>query len=415
MTDKEMHYSFAKIFNSLRDPHTAYAMPAPHSCYTFVTAASFTFVQNKNMERTDQPQVKVVVRGLSIDAKVLALSPDSSKMAIGDELLTIDGMALEDYFTNNMFLFGGANEWGGKRQILSTLSARDGNINPVPEADTITYELKSFGNGNSYSVTLPWVAKSTDECQEEYQKFLQGLETSSFVSSESNPKNIKSDILKLIDDAGNNHLRGFKDAFGMGGDIFNPTSDPKVSWAIWKPETKNLGVIKLTSFELESDVKVTLKLIRDLLTNQLKDTNALVWDVRSNEGGSIRLADSLPQFFGFEMVDGFEQAIVPGFKRAVVSPANEFVFLNIYPPSHPWHQAYLNSKPGDTYIPLTRIISVEDANIWGAVYLKPVGVFHDGSCYSACDMFAASMKDNSGATIFGEDGTSGAGGYYNFI
>lgn len=46
----------------------------------------------------------------------------------------------------------------------------------------------------------------------------------------------------------------------------------------------------------------------------------------------------------------------------------------------------------------------------GQSYLKPVGVFTNGRCYSACEIFAANMKDNKIATIFGEDSTTGGGG-----
>jgi C-terminal processing protease CtpA/Prc len=242
------------------------------------------------------------------------------------------------------------------------------------------------------------------------------LETSSFVNNEYEPtKYSEKEIWKNLYEGRNIQLEEFQEVFGKhsGGEdklVLNPTSDPIISWGIWKPQSKNLGVIVMTAFTPILDTRGAVRLIRDLLTNQLKDTNALLWDLRSNGGGSVPFADALPQLFGYEIVPGFEQAIVPGFRRAIVAPANEGVFLNSTP-SDPWRQAYLNAKPGDRYVPLTRITPILEANFWGSAYIKPVGILHNGNCYSACDLFSASMKDNNGATIFGEDGTSGAGGY----
>lgn len=54
------------------------------------------------------------------------------------------------------------------------------------------------------------------------------------------------------------------------------------------------------------------------------------------------------------------------------------------------------------------------------VYDKPVAVFTNAACYSACDMFDANMQDNDAAVIIGEDPQTGGGGanpvdYHSFL
>ena len=68
------------------------------------------------------------------------------------------------------------------------------------------------------------------------------------------------------------------------------------------------------------DSKNAVEIIRNLLVNQLLETDGLLFDVRSNGGGLITMADGIPQLFGKEFVQ-------PGF-RALVSPANKKIFSN---------------------------------------------------------------------------------------
>jgi C-terminal processing protease CtpA/Prc len=59
---------------------------------------------------------------------------------------------------------------------------------------------------------------------------------------------------------------------------------------------------------------------------------------------------------------------------------------------------------------LTSFGTDEECNQLGMAYVKPVGILTNAACYSSCDLFAAAAQDNGAAIIFGEDGTTGAGG-----
>ncbi|KAH9262121.1 hypothetical protein BASA82_000822 [Batrachochytrium salamandrivorans] len=76
-----------------------------------------------------------------------------------------------------------------------------------------------------------------------------------------------------------------------------------VSWGVWKPNSQNLGIIKLGNFMPvltstdQLDVQAGIKVIRDLLTNQLKDTNSLLFDLRGNYGGHYIYMSLISQLF----------------------------------------------------------------------------------------------------------------------
>ncbi|KAI8916848.1 hypothetical protein BC831DRAFT_486210, partial [Entophlyctis helioformis] len=183
----------------------------------------------------------------------------------------------------------------------------------------------------------------------------------------------------------------------------NPTSEPGISWGIYKPETLNLGVLQLEDFEpVSADPLQAFMLIRGLLVNELVDTKSIVIDIRSNGGGYISYADIVPQLFGIR----FNTAGA----RSVISPVNTRTFnSSLYPPDA-FRDEYLSTPPGRTFTDTTVFTSNHDAYQYGQAYFRAVGVFTNAVCYSACDLFAAHMQDNNISLIFGEDRATGGGG-----
>ena len=154
---------------------------------------------------------------------------------------------------------------------------------------------------------------------------------------------------------------------------------------------------------MDNDVAALVDLVRSLLLKELKDTASLLLDMRGNGGGFVAMADLLPQLFASKQV-------LPSNARALVSPANNFIFENIFGSSDPWYRATQAAPNGSTYSPLISFTTAKEANQVGAAYFKPVGYFQNGLCYSACDLMAANVQDNEVMTVFGEDTRSGAGG-----
>ena len=135
---------------------------------------------------------------------------------------------------------------------------------------------------------------------------------------------------------------------------------------------------------------------------QLRNTNSLIIDVRDNPGGLINLADYIPQLFGTNIEP------VKGTFR--VSRINDVLIKNTFSKHDKWFQSYFGRRWFSKYSSPLEFSSKRYVNYVGQAYIKPVGVLLNARCFSSCDIFAANMKDNGIATLFGEDSTTGGGG-----
>jgi C-terminal processing protease CtpA/Prc len=400
MTDREFHYSFAEVVASLRDRHTSYTMPGAHSCHFAIRVPFFTVVEDGGFCGIGMKE-KIVVNRLMNIPEIAALTPESSQLNIGDELLAVDGVPIQEFIKSKLFSWGGANESGGLRGVLTRLSFVEGSSDPLPEKNENIFKMKSLKTREEYNVPVSWVVLPDSTCIQAVKELEEQIKNGSVPESFAQPIVQKykpgRDVYKL-----RQKMFGRMDQFAKV--TVNPTSDSEITWAVYEPENRNLGIIYLTSFNPDGfDSVRAIMMIRDLLLNQLKDTNAILFDVRENGGGIATMADMIPQLFGSD-IETFSI-------RALVAPINGDIFLNstFFPSDDEFSVAYRQAKAGDKYSPLVKETSYEIANSIGQAYLKPVGVFTSGNCYSSCDIFAANMQDNDVATIYGEDKFTGAG------
>ena len=145
---------------------------------------------------------------------------------------------------------------------------------------------------------------------------------------------------------------------------------------------------------------------------QLKDTNGLLIDVRDNPGGLINLADYIPQLFGSNI-----ESVKGNFK---VNSINNALVKNTFSKSDIWFNSYYKRKWFSKFSSPVEFTSKRYVNYVGQAYIKPVAVLVNARCFSSCDIFAANMKDNGVALVFGEDESTGGGGanvvgYNNFL
>lgn len=111
------------------------------------------------------------------------------------------------------------------------------------------------------------------------------------------------------------------------------------------------------------------------------------------------MASFIPQLFNSSFVDGLY--------RVVVTPDNEKI-LTAIGSGDGWLANYEAAAPGSAF---THPINLFASSLSiGVVYVKPMGVFTDGLCFSSCDMFSAGIQDNKLGLIFGADLKTGAGG-----
>jgi hypothetical protein len=399
MTDAEFHYGFAEIFSSMRDFHLNYNQPAPHACLAAVQAVNFGVIESKAWFGLGQRKNTVVVRSFATQPEAVALAGEALKqIEIGDELITVDGLDFDQIVEKRKFLAGGANESGALRSVLRQLSVIGGRYNRMPEKDDVTYVFKSYKTGKRYTVTLPWILRARKTCYETAKAFIDGgMVSNSFTEYVPTGKGISK---------ANEELLTYKETFWgpkkpQEPFVLKDTSDPIIKWGIYKPESKKLGVLFIEGFTPVDgdDYKVTL-LIRSLLLNELKDTNGLIIDIRENGGGSGLMSDMIPQLFLPSTNATASRAINHPNNRALFEGTNDLAFLS----------AMDQTKNGERYTPWVPGTPQSQLRKYGMAYVKPVGVFTSGECYSACDYFSANMQDVGGVIIFGEDKFTGAGG-----
>ncbi|KAH6583250.1 hypothetical protein BASA61_008102 [Batrachochytrium salamandrivorans] len=333
MTDEQFNFNLTKIFNKMRDKHTLYHKAGPYGCFSVSTGVFFNFVDD-SLGSSAPPKVRVI--GVTDAPEIRSLIGRSlSSISAGDELLTINGVSFDDWYEQNKFILGfGANDSGGHSRAFRYLSGIEGSSNILPEADGITLQLKRVGISQAvYTVTVPYVALSNDEC-----------------------------------------------------------------WSLSSNLYKELTGIALP----EMPTPRSFRYKRSAVGNGLKDTDAILFDVRGNPGGLIPSADGIIQLLK-------PDATASQF-RYLKNEVTKDLFYKGVTSKSPWSKAWSATSYSSRYSGLGSAYDSSVSNTFGQAYFNPVGVYTDGMCYSACEVFAAQIQDHKIGTVFGEDETTGGGG-----
>ncbi|KAH6600394.1 hypothetical protein BASA50_002342 [Batrachochytrium salamandrivorans] len=428
ITDKDLQLGLTDAFVRIRDRHTRWANMAPYSCFYATTEVEFAFIEG-DADITNKPTV--VVTSTAESFELLALfGEDYSKIKAGDELLAINGLSFVDWFEKNQFTSGaGANEFGGQRAALDYLTTIYGENNRLPSEDFIKFQFKSRAiPHNSYTVNVPYVSGHDEECwnlgsnlyKSITSKTLPGTpETSLPVRAEQSGHNHESDTTHLspeghkLDSPEDPKREASMDQISSSEQEsvvpMNPTDVTEVTWGIYKPESTNMGVIKLDSFDPEEigikglAIQKAVMIVRSLLANELKDTKSVMYELRGNLGGDARFADSMVQLFKPD----FE----PFGDRYLMNEITQNIFVNNKDPKvDPYAKAWQETNENSRFTNVFFTSTVESVNTLGQAYLRPMGVFNDGRCYSSCEVFSGAIQGHGAGTIFGEDLQTGGGG-----
>ncbi|KAH6602669.1 hypothetical protein BASA61_000896 [Batrachochytrium salamandrivorans] len=372
----------------------------------------------------------VVVTSTSKHPDLLALfGEDYSKIQAGDELLAINGLSFFDWFEQNKFTSGaGANEFGGQRAALKYLTTIYGKFNRLPSEDFITFHSNPTPTLRSSILSMSRMSldamRNVGNLGSKLYKSITDAtlpgtpETSLPVSAEQSGHNHKSDTAHLSPrghkmDSPEDPKRGAtiekRSSFGQESAVLmNPTDVTEITWGIYKPESTNMGIIKLDSFDpeelvLRSGYSKAVMIIRSLLVNELKYTKSVMYDLRGNSGGNVEFANNMVQLFK------------PDFKpfgdRFLMNKITHNLFVNKKNPNADiYAKAWEETVPNSRFTNVVFLNSVKSANTMGQVYLRPMGVLNDGRCYSSCEVFSGAIQGHGAGTIFGEDGRTGGGG-----
>ncbi|KAL5036567.1 hypothetical protein RTP6_004129 [Batrachochytrium dendrobatidis] len=446
ITDAEFQLGLSEAFTYLHDYQTLFTMSGPYSCFLATTGLKFQMVN----EKTDSWKVEptVVVSEVTTDPHRVSLHGSAyTQIQQGDILYSINGLNFTDWENSNWFNYSFFSKKSSSFQYasLEMLHAMGGGSTPLPTDDSIHFEFKSGSkNGTMYSVEVPYVNYRDDECwnmSSTLYKNLTGVTLAGTPAAESlhdteslpftyntpyhgnlvfkkRGDSVRDKLYQLemhgatlpttnstsnTTDSTAAHALNSTAAFTL-----HSTASEHIKWGIWSPLDKNLAVVRLDTFmpsvnhSTLTPVADTLEVLRYLLTHQLKYTRALVLDIRSNSGGLYDFASQIPQFF--------KPDHHPLQMQYLVNNATYSLFVNHTSVASPFYNAWLSTPPGSNYTTMIDIVPMQSVNLIGQMYLRPMGVFNNGGCYSACEMFTASIQDHNIGTVFGEDGqTSGSG------
>ncbi|EGF82912.1 hypothetical protein BATDEDRAFT_85649 [Batrachochytrium dendrobatidis JAM81] len=430
LTDTEMQIELLNAFTRMRDHHSHFAPSGPYACFVATTGLYFRFIEGD----ADMVKKPTVVFEKHVDNKSLRafFGKDYDQIKAGDELLLVDGMPFVDYRNLNQDKTGGANDYGGQHGALGYMTFRFGAFTPLPETDTIKYQFKSKDTGKVYDIEAPWVVVFDPSCwsmtSQLYAKISgktlpgtpQPADTNSIIDTDASDTGAKrqfetwEEIRTPLMISEYHHKKQKIDQVLLEQPSQNHTLEYQnagvstISWAIWKPESKNLGIIRLDDFipkDLKTGARVDIEAVREihkLLSTVLKDTNAVIFDLRANPGGSGDFANAIPQLF--------KPDFQPMPMRYLMSSVAYNTLVNgtyFFDTSGP---AWYKTPPGSKYSIDHDRNSFNQANMYGQAYLKPVGAFTDAVCYSACDLFSTSIQSSETGYVLGEDGTTGGGG-----
>ncbi|KAJ3089935.1 hypothetical protein HK102_005129 [Quaeritorhiza haematococci] len=423
--DDKFHKDIALSFLRSRDLHTVYQFPRPYRCYTAVWPLAFALVESDDLVGNPQAAVKSLPRQ---ELRDRFPSSSLSQISIGDVLVSINGLTVKELYEKFKHVAAGANTFGGHRSVLGYFTYRSATHFLLPDEDEVTYVLRRTKHGETYTVTFPIAVESDEKCLEPPPQE-QSPPPSQPESDERTPIRIKQPKRLDLASVHQQPIEGMKRIFGA--DIFPPptsnetaprypTAEPAIQWSLYRPgrgviglegsssmkEGPVVGVIHLKHFS-PWDVDRAVLLIRGLLINQFKDTEGVIFDVRSNPGGIIAFAEKIPQLFS---VPGDAKPAVPMGMRALNTPLNEKLFTGVCSDWEPGWRELFDQDNDSRYTKPLPIVSEYAVNLLGQAYFKPTAVLMNSWCYSSCDMFSAAMQDIGAAIIFGEDPQTGAGG-----
>ncbi|KAL2912166.1 hypothetical protein HK105_208368 [Polyrhizophydium stewartii] len=417
LPDEDLQLGLADAFMRIRDLHTTFSKPGPYGCYFALTGIKYEFVEGTG--NLNVP--KVVASAKTANAVVQKLIGDRiGKVQIGDELAAINGESFVNWYNRIQFrAAGGANTFGGQRRTADLLYLADGQTGFLPEDDSVVLTFRNRTQyGKTYDVEIPYVNLRLDDCwgpsallyQQRSGYTLPGTPSS---ASLVKPQPIKPSKVSRPKAKVGNPNRYKVEKMLFPDDAARPiklTPVPgvsSISWGTWKSASGLMGVIYMTDFEpkdangTEVDDQAILA-IRSLLVNELKDTDSIVFDLRDNGGGSIFFANAIPQLFK------------PDFHESSAQYLRNKIGYNIFVASQyaekTWIDSWNESKSDDRYTALKQFDTFESTNTLGQAYLKPMAVFNNGRCFSACELFSAAIQDSQTGTIFSEDGETGGGG-----
>ncbi len=390
----EFHDEMTRIFNSLRDLHTAYRLPIPFKEKT----AWLPFL----IEEVDEHGERTYL----VTKVVAQAGPDS--FVPGVEVLHWNGTPIHRVVEQNAYRQAGGNAAARHARGLNTLTIRPLVRGLPPSEEWVTLRYKGL-DGVVHEWTQEWLV------------FEPGRSRASL-----DPESLLAETTALGLDAQTDDVQEARKVLFAGtvlleemrGATAGPQAIPN-GLATFLPtvfrahdvntDTGTFGYVRIFTFNVRDAREFVDEFVR--LVEQLPQ-HGLIIDVRGNAGGLIHAAERLLQVLT-------PRRIEPQRAQFINTPLNLQLCRNWRVPADrfpdfslgAWVESMAQAvETGSIFslgFPLTQ---EETANDLGQKYWGPKVLITDAICYSATDMFAAAFQDHGIGSILGVDHNTGAGG-----
>lgn len=360
------------IFNKLQDGHVTYSFPAPYSCFIVNLPIGFQKINNG----------KIVVA---------SIETNESDISLGDELILYNKLPPDVSIKKHSPYVSASTPDARTIYDIGNLAWRNLKYDILPEEDTVLLKLKKI-NGTTYQKTLPWFATKDEDCIKN-----NGRSSPTGYSNVGNSFRIRPQI--------NSSSKIIKKTNSVDTNIdlskLNKTRAKNVFWNVFSHNNKSIGYLKIDSFDMDEDVMITE--IRSLLENELKNSIGILIDIRRNPGGDITFAEWIASYFS-------KKASFKSLPFYIRANKNSLKFAEKLEIGDEWIKLIKNN------INSNAIVGPEILNPYPPetdIYSGKVALLTSAECFSSCELFAASMKDNAGAIIYGINKSTFGGGANN--
>ncbi len=386
LPDLGFHLEMLKIFASVRDPHTAYALPQYfHGAVAFLP---FRVGCCEDPSGKTRYIVTSVMKGFE--------HPDFKP---GAELVSSRASSdLTDEVDRAAQLSPGANKSaqhlrGVMRLTLRSLAtAGTGGWRDLAEAVSATFHYKGAGSSQRHSISFPWgVARGAGLHQEipgQAFSIAKDLSVSHSAAAilwnrapQASPQSVFPDVFEFQTEIS---------AFG-----------------------KQFGYVAVKSFSTPSSADLSSDLpnefARILRLLQATALDGLIVDIRGNPGGDIVAAESMLQMLTARPIEpaNFHLANTEATQNILKIIAAD---TSISPDLRAWAGS-AESVPLPHGEPLTLGQPLTTSpNTIGQIYQGPVVLLVDALTYSAADIFAGGFSDNRIGKVISPDASTGGGG-----
>ena len=410
----DFHAEVSDVFNSLRDLHTNYRLPAPFNS----RVAWLPYLIEEFFDGAPPRRRYIVTRVIA--------GAGPKDFVRGVEVTHWNGMSMEHAVARNGERQAGSNPDARHARGLNSLTMRPlaGSLPPDEEWVTLRY-VPVVAPGMSdppapAEYTQPWLvfqpgqgsphdpsellAEATAVGLDDHTDDIQQVRKLLFAPQVAEAER-RSRSQFVTEEISRGLSRG--DA-GIASRMPGVLQPKVVRQSGAAAGDTSFGYIRIYTFNIPDAEPFVDEFVR--LAGALP-SNGLIVDVRGNGGGLIYAAEELLQVLTNQPID-------PERAQFATTPLNLAICRNHAASTKlvglelaPWIDSMSEAvQTGSSYSRGFAITPVERCNRIGRRYPGPTVLITDPLCYSATDMFSAGFQDHQIGTVIGVGGATGAGG-----